>query len=125
MKHLLIALSILFIPASASAMTSPDFWFCKAVGHVDDKPVIYLTNVWRDNHANDYALRQKMFTEHIKKLTKGKFVPSFMSKCRDYVVIERAQKHRLLEIETAKRYKFQVHQLNWSFTPYVGKGKYQ
>lgn len=118
MKIFTAVMLMAFIPMSASKdLPTPDSWFCKSVGNLENTQIIFLTEVWTDDYPNNYTLRQEMFSEHINKITENKFVPSFTSKCRDYLSFKRAEKHRDLEIETAKQYNFSVVIFPWSYTP--------
>jgi hypothetical protein len=128
MKSLILAILLIFIPCSSTvsagyAPAASDFWFCKGVGHLESKPVVFITSVWKDPYGNNYDARENAFSLHLKKITSNKFVPSFTCKCRDYTSKRKALKHILREVQIAERYNFLVVDLNWEYRIDVRKKK--
>lgn len=103
--------------SSSAGFVPENVWFCKAVGNIEGQPVVVLTDIWADDHENDYEIRQAHFAHYVMLKTKGKFRPSFVASCRDYTDAKRAYKHRKLEIELAERYHFNIMEVVWSYTP--------
>lgn len=117
MRKLLLALVLLFAPVSTDAGgMEPSWWFCKAVGNVDGKTTMVITQTSKCTLPNNYDAREKSFFKYILKATNGKFEASFKPKCRDYIDPKRAEKHRLLEKKTAKEYEFDIIDINWRWT---------
>jgi hypothetical protein len=118
MKKLLMLLALIFFPMSVQAGgPSKSAWFCRVVGNMNGAQKMFITYTWTDKLPNHYEAREMQFIKHVVKTTKGEFRPSFQAKCRDYTDAKRAEKHRLLEVKTAKEYKFDVSTLNWRWVP--------
>ena len=115
MKHYLLMLLLLLPGQSFASYTSSDIWFCRVVGNVDETKVMFVTPLWEDTHNNHYQEREKAFIKHLQYLTKNKFNPAFQAKCRDYLDKDRAEKHRQLEMKTAKKYDFEVKEIPWKW----------
>lgn len=109
---------LLFLSLFSEPSRPSDSWFCKAVGHVEQTPVVFVTQVREEEHQEDDSIRQLLFSDYLDQVTEERFDPSFIPRCREYLNFNRAIKSRKSEIALAKKYEFSVFELDWNYDPW-------
>ena len=117
MKKLLILLFLLLAPLVLHGSEGEKAWFCRQNGTVGNSQAMIVSSIFSDSYSNHYEQRRVAFEKFTKKRTKGKFIPSFEAKCRDYTSVKHANKHRSVEIKTAKKYRAKIIEFYWEWRP--------
>lgn len=111
MKHLLLILALLLIPASAGSMLKDKeaFWFCAQMGTVESAKVMATTYVHKNMHDWDHDKKAEQFEDIVKKRIGEVWEPQYPAYCVDHSELKKAQKHLDEVVKRAKKKNFLIY----------------